>query len=199
MKNRTGFELPIGILATYFIFKLWWAGWFQDASIEMLASYWPRFLTSDGVQPLAAGQLYGTSVFGTLFIETINLLVGIGTVVIWLISGAWAVLKDIISGTSEGIGFTRKLQWPAWDFWTKKPVTPPVSDSPEATPEATPEPIVDQDAARIAVANELVSAALDGSQSRLIAAAEMLHGEKFVIPAEPPVKKPARPSRRKTT
>lgn len=197
MKNRTGFELPVGILATYFIFKLWWAGWFQAMGIQLLAPELPHLLMSGDGQPLTADQVYGSSIFGTLFIEGINFLVGIGTLVIWLVTGIWAVLKDVVFGMSDGMTVIRSLEWPSLDFWNRKSATPAESVSnPVAKVKATD----DNEAKRAIVANELVSAAIDGSQARLIAAAEMLHGKQFIKRAPEPVPVPvAEPTPAKAT
>lgn len=202
MKNRTGFELPVGVLATYFIFKLWWAGWFQAMGIQLLAPELPHLLMSSDSQLLTADQVYGSSVFGTLFIEGINLMVGVGTLVIWVITGIWAALKDVVYGTADGMKVVRGLEWPSLDFWNRKPSTPAAVEPAKQPGTAGAE--ARQEAARVIVANELVSAAIDGSRERVIAAAEMLHGKQFIDRAiEPPLavepKAVKATTRRKTT
>lgn len=169
MRQRTGFELPAGIVATYFIFKLWWSGWFASAGIEF---FQPEFAFQEGAL-MGAEQLYGDSIFGKLFIEAINLMVGIGTIVIWAATGILSILKDVFAGVGEAIGYSRSIDWP---FLKKQSSS---QDASEITKAIDPGTAAYEDAKRIELANELIAAAIEGRQTRVINAAESLHGKKF--------------------
>lgn len=153
--------------------------------IELLAPQFPESLMS-GDTPLTAEQAYGESVVGKILIESINVLVGIGTVVIWIVSGLFVVLKDLFTGMVDASKVFRSNGLPdiggmiSGLFKSKQAKVQPSEEDP-----------------KIAAANALIKSAIDGDFEAIIKSAEALHGKPIEQPGPAPTPKPT--TRRRTT